>query len=604
MNKWITLFLTAFTFNAQAQYWQQEVNYDMEIEMHEELNQFTGTQKLVYKNNSPHTLNKVYYHLYFNAFQPNSEMDVRSRALPDPDKRVGDRIFHLKPDEIGYQKINALKQDGKSLRYSVSGTILEVQLEKPLLPGKSTTLEMQFYGQVPLQIRRSGRDNAEGIRFSMTQWYPKLCEFDREGWHTDPYIGREFHGVWGNFSIKINMDSAYTIGATGLLVNAKEIGKGYEKPGTTVKRKEGNRLTWHFKAENVHDFAWAADPDFVHLSQETEDGVTLHMIYQPDSITEQTWPNLGDFMKQALSIMNQEFGKYPYPQYTFIQGGDGGMEYPMITLITGRRNLGSLVGVSVHELNHSWFQGVLAFDESRYYWMDEGFTQFSGDVVMAKLFPATAKRAFYGAYDSYLSIAGTPEEQALTTHADWYNTNRAYGIAAYSKGSVFLSQLRYIVGEEVFRKSMLDFFNTWKFKHPTATDLKMIFELNSGMELDWYFEEWINTTHTIDYAIRSAVMDGKNLTVSLRNIGQIPMPLEIKVKYKNGEEILLYIPQSLMRADKKFENPVLTLPDWRWVDKDYQFQLEVNQEILYIEIDPNNWLADIDRENNRIFFGN
>ncbi|MDX5319811.1 MAG: M1 family metallopeptidase, partial [Bacteroidota bacterium] len=555
-----------------------------------------------YFNHSPFSLNKVYYHLYFNAFQPNSEMDVRSRALPDPDKRVGSRIQELKPNEIGYHKVLTLTQDGKPVSYEVSGTILEVTLHHPIEPGKKSIFFMEFESQVPLQIRRSGRDNAEGIRFSMTQWYPKMAEFDGDGWHTDPYIAREFHGVWGDFKVNITMDSSYLIGATGLLKNAQSIGKGYEKEGSKVKRPEGSRLTWQFEAKNVHDFAWAADPDYVHIKQETPQGVTFHMIYQPDSITSENWPKLGDFMQQSLEIMNENFGVYPYPQYSFVQGGDGGMEYPMLTLITGRRNLGSLVGVSVHEMNHSWFQGVLAFDESRYYWMDEGFTEYSGDVVMSKLFPAYAKGAFYGAYTGYLSIAGTEKEQALSTHADWFNENRAYGIAAYNKGSVFLSQLRYIVGDEVFKRSMLDFYNAWNFKHPKAEDLKIIFELNSGLELDWYWEQWINTTHTINYAIRSASYINGILNVELENKGEIPMPLELMIQLADGSMKLVYIPVSLMRGKKEFNKPNTTLEDWRWVDTKYSFKLELDQEPVSIEIDPLRWLADTDRDDNTLKF--
>lgn len=587
---------------AHGKYWQQEVEYSMEIEMKEDSNRFSGRQTLKYTNNSPHTIRKVYYHLYFNAFQPNSEMDVRSRSLPDPDKRVGSRIAYLEGSEIGYHQISLLKQDGRELSYHVSGTILEVSLNKPLEPGKQTTLYMEFESQVPLQIRRSGRDNAEGIRFSMTQWYPKLCEFDKDGWHTDPYIAREFHGVWGNFTVKITMDSSYLIGGTGVLQNAQEIGKGYERPGSQVRRKGGNRLTWEFRAENVHDFAWAADPDFVHLSQPAANGVMLHMIYQPDSITREVWPQMGDFMVRALDIMNTEFGTYPYPQYTYIQGGDGGMEYPMVTLITGRRNLGSLVGVSVHEMNHSWFQGVLAFDESRYYWMDEGFTEYSGDVVMSRLFPAYAKGAFHGAYSGYLTIAGTESEQPLSTHADWFNENKTYGIAAYNKGSVFLSQLRYIVGDSLFKASMLDYYQQWKFKHPDATDLKMVFELHSGMELDWYFEQWINTTHTIDYGIESVSQKGNTLLVTFINSGEIPMPLEVELQLADGSVQRLYIPLSLMRENRLFAYTITTtyMEPWRWVDKRYSVNLEIPADCRLIVIDPDQWLADVNRDNNLV----
>jgi len=573
----------------------------MDIDMNAEANQFKGKQKLVYHNNSPHTLYKVYYHLYFNAFQPESEMDVRSRTLPDPDKRVGDRIQKLKADEIGYHKVLKLEQDGKSLDYKVQGTILEVILNKPIASGKKSTFTMEFDSQVPVQVRRSGRDNKEGIRFSMTQWYPKIAEFDMDGWHTDPYIGREFHGVWGDFDVTIHIDSSYLIGGTGELENANEIGKGYAD-ASKVKRKGGEKLSWHWKAKNVHDFAWAADPDYTHYAVEGPNDMTLHFIYQPDAQTSENWPQLGAYMIKAFETQNKYFGTYPYGSYTFIQGGDGGMEYPMATLITGKRNLGSLVGVSVHEMNHSWFQGVLAFDESRYYWMDEGFTVYSSDIVMAEIFHHK-EPSFDGSYKSYFRIAGEETEEPLTTHADWFETNMAYGIGAYSKGSVFLHQLRYIIGDEVFFASMLEFFNTWKFKHPKAIDLKFIFEKNSRLELDWYFEQWINTTHTIDYGVKSVVRNGNKLRITLRQYGQVPMPIEVEVRMEDGDAKRYYIPLDIMRGEKAFDKSSThtTLRDWRWVDGEYVIDIELEGNVSSVNIDPNKMMADIDRENNILY---
>ncbi|MEO1099427.1 MAG: M1 family peptidase, partial [Bacteroidota bacterium] len=227
-------------------YWQQHVDYTMDLKMDIKTHQLTGDQKLIYTNNSPDTLKKVYYHLYFNAFQPGSMMDMRSLSIADPDRRVGARISKLNEDEIGFQHINSLKQDGKAVSYSTEGTILEVVLNKHILPGKKATFDMNFTGQVPVQIRRSGRDNAEGISYSMSQWYPRLAEYDYMGWHTNPYVGREFHGVWGDFDVKITIDPSYTIGGTGYLQNADDIGHGYSN-----KSKESNKdLTWHFKAPN------------------------------------------------------------------------------------------------------------------------------------------------------------------------------------------------------------------------------------------------------------------------------------------------------------------------------------------------------------------
>jgi hypothetical protein len=195
----VVFFFGSIAAQNNTTYWQQKADYKMEIDMDVSNWQYNGKQVLTYTNNSLDILDRVFYHLYFNAFQPGSEMDVRSRTVADPDQRVGDRISKLTPSEMGYIKLLSLTQDGVILNYEVVGTVLEVTLARPIEPGESTVFNMEWDAQVPVQVRRSGRNNAEGIALSMTQWYPKLAEYDFQGWHADPYIYREFYGVWGDF---------------------------------------------------------------------------------------------------------------------------------------------------------------------------------------------------------------------------------------------------------------------------------------------------------------------------------------------------------------------------------------------------------------------
>ena len=209
-------------------YWQQHVDYSMDVNVDVEKYQYSGTQKLVYTNNSPDVLSRVYYHLFFNAFQPGSEMDMRLQSVADPDGRMmadgKSRIASLSPEEMGYLRVNSLTQDNQAVSFVEEGTILVVELNKPIPPGGKTTFEMTFNGQIPLQIRRSGRNSSEGVALSMSQWYPKLAEYDFEGWHADPYIAREFHGVWGDFDVKLTLDKKYVVGGTGYLQNPEEVG--------------------------------------------------------------------------------------------------------------------------------------------------------------------------------------------------------------------------------------------------------------------------------------------------------------------------------------------------------------------------------------------
>ena len=283
---------------------------------------YTGEQELIYTNNSPDTIKKVYYHLFFNAFKPNSQMDIRSRTIKDPDSRVGSRIVALEEKDFGDLSVKSLKQDGQDLIYDVNETILLARLNKPLLPGKKTKLSMSFDAQIPLQIRRSGKISKEGVDLTMTQWFPKLAEFDFEGWHPNPYIGREFHGVWGDYLVNITIDKDYVVGGTGYLQNPHEIGLGYSNKSIKDNGKETN--TWKFYAPDVHDFAWAADPEYIHDIKKSESGVDLHFFYKPD-VNISDWKKLQNDAVLLLKFFEENIGPYPWKQYSIIQGGDGGM---------------------------------------------------------------------------------------------------------------------------------------------------------------------------------------------------------------------------------------------------------------------------------------
>lgn len=522
------LLFTVVSAQNNTNYWQQHVDYKMDIDFNVETHQYKGTQELTYTNNSPDTIHRVFYHLFFNAFQPGSDMDMRSLNIPDPDGRVGDRISKLSPEEIGFIKPTQLSQDGKGLKYKVVGTILEVNLNQPLMPNSSTVLKMNWDAQVPLQIRRSGRDNAEGVAYSMTQWFPKLAEYDFEGWHANQYIGREFHGVWGDFDMKLHIHEDYIVGGSGYLQNADKDGLG--------KKSKNNKRTWHFVAPKVHDFTWAADNEYIHDSIEGPNGVTLNFYYKNNPDIIENWKALQPKTAGLLEYFNKHIGPYPYKQYSVIQGGDGGMEYAMCTLITGERKFGSLVGVTAHELAHTWFQFLLATNEIKYYWMDEGFTSYISAWAMNAVMDQNNENPNENSYRGYKYIATSGKEQPQTTHADRFHTNQAYGISAYSKGSVFLAQLGYVIGKENLDKTLKRYYQEWKFKHPTPNDFIRVAEKVSGMELAWYLTDFSKTTNTIDYGIKEVKMEGNQATISLERIGLMPMPIDINVEYADGSK--------------------------------------------------------------------
>lgn len=591
INKLILVFaagivsLASFGQNNTA-YWQQKVDYTMTIDVDAANHTYKGTQKLVYTNNSPDTLNRVFYHLYFNAFQPGSEMDVRSQTIADADSRVKDRIAKLSPEEIGYIKPTALTQDGKKLKYKVEGTVLEVALNKPILPGASTQFDMEWDAQVPVQIRRSGRDNAEGVAYSMTQWYPKLAEYDFQGWHADPYIAREFHGVWGDYDVTILIDENFVVGGTGY-----PVGDGKVKRG---------KKAWRFEAPNVHDFTWAADPDYIHDTYDGPNGVTLNFYYKNKPEIAENWKNLQPKTAALMEFFNEHIGPYPYKQYSVIQGGDGGMEYAMCTLITGERKFGSLVGVTSHELAHTWFQFLLATNEAKHEWMDEGFTSYISGFAMAKVMDQPSDNPSAGSYRNYTYLANSGKEQPMSTHADRYDLNMAYGIAAYSKGAVFMAQLGYVIGQDKLKSTIKRYYDTWKFKHPTPNDFIRIAEKESGAELDWYLMDFAQTTNTIDYKIEAST-NGDMSTINLERIGLMPMPIDVMVTYQDGSQEYFYIPLRMMRASKAnpYEGLKRTeLEDWPWTNPTYSFTTSKGKTVKKVEIDPSGLMADVDKTNN------
>ena len=585
-----------------AQYWQQKVDYTMSVDIDAESANYSVTQKLIYTNNSPETLSKVFYHLYFNAFQPGSDMAIRLKNGGDKNGRFKINLDSLSLDQSGFLKVSALKQNGKKTKIKEAGTILEVTLNEPIASGESTLLELDFNGHVPDLIRRAGKNSPEGIAFSMAQWYPKLCEYDVDGWNTDPYTGREFHGVWGDFDVKITLDKNYTVGGSGYLQNANQIGKGYsdrKKP----KTKKG-KITWHFIAPNVHDFTFAADTDYIHDIYPGPNNVELHFFYKNNPEIIDNWKKLQPVTANLMEYFNEKVGLYPYKQYSVIQGGDGGMEYAMCTLITGERKFGSLVGVTSHELAHSWFQFVLATNETKHEWMDEGFTTFISTLAVNDVLKENKPFPLERSYNGYLNLARSGVEQPQTTNANRYHYNYAYESTAYNKGAVFLGQLGYIIGNENLFKTLQVYYNEHQFKHPVPNDIRRIAERVSGIQLRWYLTDWTQTANTIDYAISEINPFENETQVVLERKGMVPMPLDVLVEFEDGSKEMYYIPITLMRGEKENPYPFSwnIKKDWSWSNPKYTFTIpEKRENISLITIDPSFYMADIDRKNNTYF---
>ena len=587
--------ITGFSQFDSNPYWQQKIEYEIQVDLDIYSHKLTGFESMMYINNSPDTLKRVYFHLYYNAFQPGSMMDVRSRTIEDPDGRVKDYISKLSPSEQGYQHIKNMTHEGQPVDFKIEGTVMTVFLKNPILPHSVTSLELQFEAQIPKQIRRTGRDNKEGIDYTMTQWYPKMAEYDVDGWHAEEYVGREFYGVFGNFDVTIAIDSNYTVAGTGVCLNPDQVGHGYSQ----FKATGGDEMIfWHFFAANVHDFAWAADSNYQHDIIQADDSLKIHFFYQGDTLSKQ-WRDIQKDVVKIFNTTNTTFGRYPYSDFSVIQGGDGGMEYPMCTMILGHGSKQGKVGLIAHESIHNWYYGVLGTNEYRYPWMDEGMTTYAEAFAMDKLYNRNGKDFMAHEYENYRSLVGygVGLEEPMATPGDLFNYNFAYSVSSYSKGAITLNMLRYLMGDEPFYRAMKRYFNEWKFKHPKPENFIRIMELESGLELDWFFEHWLYTVHHIEYSVSAEISDNSETTVMLSNNGQFPMPIEVEVTLKSGAVENYYIPLRQMRSVKTTEAE--TLDSWAWVNPSYEFTVAHSlSDIKTIVIDPKGMMADIDPSNN------
>ena len=598
--------ISIFSFSQQNAYYQQSAKYKMDIDIDAQNFTYQGNQTLTYINNSPDELKVVYFHLYWNAFKPNSMMDQRVQSQgKNGDSRLQtngvSRLASIPKEEEGAQNIHWIKQNGKDLKFESQETIMKVELNTPIKPNSSTTFTMEWDAVIPQQIRRSGRNNREGIDMSMTQWYPKIAEYDYDGWATFDYIGREFHAPFADFEVNIKIDKDYIIGAGGTLENPLEV-KGYDQ-NADIKSDSKNKATWKWTAKNILDFAFAADRDYTVESFTILDGPKIYYVYQKSEKT-QLWEESKPYVTKFFQLMNATLGRYAYPSYAFIQGGDGGMEYGMCTLMLGEgRTLEGLVGLMVHEGGHSWNQQMLAYNESVRPWMDEGFTSYYDDLIMHQLFPPKEPVAnpFVNSIKSYVNFTKTGKEEPAVWLADHHDGGNAYSIASYVKGEVFLVQLGYIVGEQNLSLIMKEFFNQWKMKHPTERDFLHIAQKTSGMDLKWFQHYWINTTKTIDYAIKNVKYEANSTTITLENKGSIPMPIDFSILTKDKKVVNYQIPMSMTHVwkTKDIYGDFNTLDYWKWTQKEYTFTIPYNKsQISALGIDFSQRLADMNPEDN------
>ena len=609
MNKGFFLLLTFFSglFSAQQNaYYQQYAKYKMDIDVDAQNFTYTGNQTLTYTNNSPDELKVVYFHLYWNAFKAGSMMDQRvAGQAKNGDSRLQvngiSRLASIPVEEEGAQNIHWIKQNGKDLKFEIQETIMKVVLDKPLKPNSSTTFTMNWDAVIPKQIRRAGRNNREGIDMTVTQWYPKIAEYDYDGWATFDYVGREFHAPFSDYEINIKIDKEYVIGAGGTLENPSEV-KGYDQKAS-VKADKDNKATWKWTAKNMLDFAWAADRDYTVENFTILDGPKVFYVYQKSEKTK-LWQESKPYVTKFFQIMNASFGRYPYPSYSFIQGGDGGMEYGMCTMILGEAtSLKGLLGLMIHEGGHSWNQQIMAYNESMRPWMDEGFTSYYESLVMHQILPPKEPEAnpFVGSLNNYRNFVKKGIEEPAVWFGDHHDNGSAYSFSTYVKGELFLVQLGYIMGEQNLTATMKEFYRQWNLKHPTDRDFLHIAQKVSGMDLKWFQNYWINTTKTIDYSVKNVEYGETSTTITLENKGQVPMPIDFSILTKDKKVVNYQIPLNMTHVwkTKDIYGDFKTLNYWPWTQKEYTLTIPYTKsQISALGIDFSQRLADVNVADN------
>jgi len=568
------------TFHAQTNYWQQTVDYLIDADLNDKENKAVCHETIIYENNSPDTLKEIYLHLYWNAFVKGSH----AFEFQNNDQK------EIQADEFGSIWVSSIIVNDEVLEIAVFESIGKVKLTKPILPGGKAEINLDFVSYIPKCLNRSGRNNTAGTDFTFTQWYPKICRYDKQGWHTDPYFGREFAGTFGNFQVNIVCDSSFTIAGTGQPLNKTYTPNGWKNSdGSPVK---SNRVNWTFTAQNVHDFAWAAERDWTY-DKKTIDGVEFQFFY--GNYNKDQWEDLIKNWEKSYAICKKEFGPYPYPQFSFIQGGEGYMEYPMCTMLEASRS--DFYNTACHEFMHNYFYGIYGSDENLHHWMDEGITCYAeariANIFNNEIFPAR------DAYSSYSWMRMISTEEPIATAANHFMEDYAYYNAAYFKGQLFPEMIRYIIGDNRMKEGFMRYYEKWSFKHPEPNDFVKIFEDVSGMELTWFQNYWLNTTHTIDVGLGSVIKRKTGIELSLSREG-IPVPIELEVLLKNGSKRYFYIPVDLTNNIKTdFNNPTELLPTWSSARKEHKVLIPAKyKEIESITIDPSQILPDVNEENN------
>ena len=578
-------------------YWQQRVDYRIDATLDPAANELRGREIISYHNRSPDALPYLWMHLEQNMCAPGS---VTSQLDQPPLVFLGSTFDFSCQGFAGGITLDSVLVDGRPLRPVVHGTTMRLDLPAALAAGASAEIVIRWRFKVPPY--GGGRMGHDGTLYEFGQWYPRLAVYDDlRGWNHEPYIGAgEFYLEYGRFEVDLTVPAGYVVAATGTLRNPEQVlttaqrsrlaqAAASSAPVAVITKSEAGlpvrtrstttgTLTWRFTADSVRDFAFAASPNF-QWDASTWEGVMIHTLYRPSATL---WAEANKMTNEALAYFSRQWMRYPYPQFTSIEGPIEGMEYPMITFDPTGPTREDVHWVLAHELGHQWVPMVVGSNERLYPWMDEGFNTFIDLANAARYFKGTAYGDSIEVHPLHLyPDHAVPGEQPLiarpveVTDLFW---------AGYQKPALMMQLLRYeVLGTERFDAAFRQYLNAWAFRHPSPADFFRLMRDASGTDLDWFWREWVMTATRLDQAVDTIASGPQGVTeVRLASLGTMIMPAELSLAFVDGTTEVVRLPVEMWNLGPRFTYRVRGKP-----------------AVRSAELDPRLALPDVDRANNR-----
>jgi hypothetical protein len=640
-------------------YWQQDVHYIIDAEIVDTLNMIKATQQLIYTNNSPDDLQHVFFHLYANAFEPDSYLDKF---------RKGNKMLtKYRKDEKKKKNLEILsiKSNDKDLEIEIDNTIMKVYLEKPLKSGETIKFDINFEshfggneGEGNVRRRMKTYQDFGNKHYNGVHWYPRISVYDSKfGWTTDQHLGKEFYGNFGCFDVELTFPENYIVEATGHMTNRDQVlpkelmkkldiknfaNKVYNTPPSTIIRyNPTKKKTWKFHAENVHDFAFTADPSY-RIGIAEWNGIKAYSLAQEQHAAK--WQNAADYAAEIIKVFSEDFGMYTYHKI-IVADARSGMEYPMITLDSGRDP--GYRGLLIHEIAHMWFFGQIGNNETYRAALDEGFTQFlsawGGNAIEGEYMErdssyvndsildnkntsllsriAWLKRnqtflnKYYdqhrnqlnelddNAFYRYIMDASENKTPKLNTHSHDFGGSLAHRGSythVYGKTATMLYNLQYVLGDDLFLAAMRNYFDTWKMAHPYLNDFRNSIIQFTGVDLNWFFDQWLETNKDIDYSVcKVEKLENDTVEITISRKGEMEMPIDLTIDSKFGMRYEYHIPNNWFIK----ETSATVLPKWIGygnLNTNYTFKTHIPSGVNNVMIDMSGRLADSYMINNNL----